>query len=43
MLSSLMYLMEDTLLYEVSDDHRDTIVALRSELETKKKILNVIN
>ncbi|KAF7992426.1 hypothetical protein HCN44_001751 [Aphidius gifuensis] len=39
-LSSLMHLMEDTQLYEVSDEHRDTMIALRSELQTKKKLLN---
>lgn len=33
--------MEDTLIYQVTDEHEDLIIAARSEVETKKKILTV--
>ncbi|XP_057329510.1 uncharacterized protein LOC130670230 [Microplitis mediator] len=39
LLSQLMSLMEDTLIYEVTDEHHDLIIAARSEVDTKKKIL----
>ncbi|XP_008543186.1 uncharacterized protein LOC103568210 [Microplitis demolitor] len=39
LLSQLMSLMEDTLIYQVTDEHEDLIIAARSEVETKKKIL----
>ncbi|KAK0163470.1 hypothetical protein PV327_007145 [Microctonus hyperodae] len=39
LLSQLMSLMEDTLIYEVNDEHQDMIIAARCEMQNKKKIL----
>lgn len=36
-----MSLMEDTIIYQVSDAHEDMIIALRSEMNIKKNKLNV--
>lgn len=33
--------MEDTLIYEVNDEHQDMIIAARCEMQNKKKILGV--
>ncbi|XP_034941833.1 uncharacterized protein [Chelonus insularis] len=39
LLSKLINLIEDTLIYEVSDEHRDLIIAVRCDVNNKKKLL----
>ncbi|KAG8034754.1 hypothetical protein G9C98_007830 [Cotesia typhae] len=40
LLSKLMSLIEETLIYEVSEEHEDLIIAARSDVNNKKIILN---